>query len=251
MAFVNNNGTRIYYRIEGSGLPLVIQHGLSTNMEDWYEWGYVEALKNDFQLILIDARGHGQSDKPHDPKQSGFDIMAKDVIAVLDDLAISKTHYMGYSMGGLIAFRLADFAPERFHSMIIGDADPYTIFGEFHRELFKIGLKANIEFFAGSIPISDSLRRRIEANDFEALYAVVGIDSSDTSHVPSTMNMPCLVYACESSPLYSSIERCVKKMPNATFVSLPGLDHVQGYYRSDLTLPHIKKFLAKVTNRCG
>jgi pimeloyl-ACP methyl ester carboxylesterase len=45
----------------------VIQHGFTDSMATWYELGYVEALQPDYQLILVDARGHGHSDKPHDP----------------------------------------------------------------------------------------------------------------------------------------------------------------------------------------
>ena len=70
--------------------------------------------------------------------------------------------------------------------------------------------KLRSEFFENSIQLSDDLKKRIEANDFEALHAVVGIDSRDTSDIPSKMNLPCLVYACEASPLYPNIKKCVK-----------------------------------------
>ncbi len=53
--------------IEGEGPALVLQHGFTESVVDWYEAGYIEALKPNYRLILIDARGHGSSDKPHDP----------------------------------------------------------------------------------------------------------------------------------------------------------------------------------------
>jgi pimeloyl-ACP methyl ester carboxylesterase len=46
---------------------LVLQHGFTDSLETWYDLGYVEALKPQYRLILIDARGHGASDKPHEP----------------------------------------------------------------------------------------------------------------------------------------------------------------------------------------
>ncbi len=67
MSFVSNDGIRIHYEVEGNGPPLVLLHGLSDSIESWYEFGYVERLKDEFQLIMIEARGHGESDKPHDP----------------------------------------------------------------------------------------------------------------------------------------------------------------------------------------
>ena len=67
MAYVENDGVRIHYRVEGEGPPLFLHMGFSVDLTGWYEWGYVDALKDDYRLILIDPRGHGKSDKPHDP----------------------------------------------------------------------------------------------------------------------------------------------------------------------------------------
>ena len=66
MPYADNDGIRIHYQVEGEGPPLVLQHGFSESVVDWYEVGYVDALRSDYRLILIDARGHGASDKPHD-----------------------------------------------------------------------------------------------------------------------------------------------------------------------------------------
>jgi len=62
-----------------------------------------------------------------------------------------------------------------------------------------------------------------------------------------TMTMPCLLYAGEADGRYSGIKACIAHMPNTTFVSLPGLNHVETLFRSDLVLPHITQFLATVS----
>jgi len=85
-----------------------LQHGFSESFEDWYEYGYVDALKNNFRLILVDARGHGGSDKPHDPAAYALEYRVSDVVVVLDALRIEKAHYWGYSMGGWIGFGMAN-----------------------------------------------------------------------------------------------------------------------------------------------
>jgi hypothetical protein len=61
------------------------------------------------------------------------------------------------------------------------------------------------------------------------------------------MTMPCLLYAGEADGRYSGIKACIAHMPNTTFVSLPGLNHVETLFRSDLVLPHITQFLATVS----
>ena len=99
---------------------------MTNSLEDWRDFEFVDALKDDYQLILIDALGHGKSDKPHDSKYYGSNS-AKDVIAVLDDLKFSTIHYFGYSMGGGIGLQLVTFFPERFKSMIIGGAGIVTM----------------------------------------------------------------------------------------------------------------------------
>ncbi len=66
MPYVDNNGTRIHYHVEGEGQPLVLQHGFTSSIKNWYANGYVEQLAKEYQLIMVDARGHGNSDKPHD-----------------------------------------------------------------------------------------------------------------------------------------------------------------------------------------
>jgi pimeloyl-ACP methyl ester carboxylesterase len=88
MPYSVNQGVRIHYQIEGDGQPLVLQHGFTDSLEAWYELGYVEGLKTDYRLILIDARGHGASDKPHEPDAYERDRNVADITTVLDDLEI-------------------------------------------------------------------------------------------------------------------------------------------------------------------
>src|SRR5262249_36679509 len=125
MPYANNHGIRLHYQVEGEGPPLVLQNGFSDSLESWYEMGYVIPLQHDYRLILIDARGHGASEKPHDPAAYTIQQQAADVVAVLDALAIPDAHFFGYSMGGRIGFALAKYAPTRFPTLIIGGASPY------------------------------------------------------------------------------------------------------------------------------
>lgn len=125
MSFVSNDGIGIHYEVEGNGPPLVLQHGLSDSIEGWFEFGYVERLKDEFQLIMIDARGHGESDKPHDPGAYNLKLMTGDVLAVLDRLHLARVFYAGYSLGCRIGFEIAKHAPERIHAFIMGGYHPY------------------------------------------------------------------------------------------------------------------------------
>jgi pimeloyl-ACP methyl ester carboxylesterase len=97
MPFANNHRVRIHYETEGRGPPVVLQYGQYFPLEIWYELNYVRVMQDNCRLILVDARGHGDSDKPHDPAAYRVELMASDIISVLDDLGLETAHYMGYS----------------------------------------------------------------------------------------------------------------------------------------------------------
>lgn len=126
MPFANNQGARIHDQRVGSGPALVLHHGTFGSGADWADLGYVDALKEDHLLILLDSRGHGESDKPHDPAAYDLGLLALDALALLDDLSIRKSDYFGYSLGGWIGFELAKLEPNQFNSFIFGGAHPYS-----------------------------------------------------------------------------------------------------------------------------
>ncbi len=85
MPYAENQGTRIYYEVEGQGPPLVLGHGGGDSLEMWRKFGYTEDLKENYQLVLFDLPGHGQSDRL--PEGSGTQGgISSSVVAVLDAL---------------------------------------------------------------------------------------------------------------------------------------------------------------------
>ena len=93
MSYATNDGLRIHYEVAGSGDPLVLYHGLTGSGERWRDTGYVASLSDAHHLILIDARGHGGSDKPRDQAAYGRRRQATDVVAVLNDLEIATARF--------------------------------------------------------------------------------------------------------------------------------------------------------------
>ena len=118
--FFNSGGVRIHYTVEGEGEPVVLIHGWGVDLEwCWGEPGTIKSLAEHYQVIAIDNRGHGRSDKPHDPQQYGMN-MVTDVIRLLDHLSIRTAHIVGYSMGGTIVSVLLTEHPRRVRTATMG-----------------------------------------------------------------------------------------------------------------------------------
>ncbi|HET6738359.1 MAG TPA: alpha/beta fold hydrolase [Kribbella sp.] len=118
------DGTRIAFQVRGEGQPLVLLAGQSNNHTWW------DPILSDFeghQLITLDWRGTGDSDKPDEVYTTrGF---AQDVVAVLDVLRLTTAHIYGTSMGGRVAQWLAIDAPERVDRLVLGCTSPGAAHG--------------------------------------------------------------------------------------------------------------------------
>jgi pimeloyl-ACP methyl ester carboxylesterase len=255
MPYADSNGVKIHYHVEGDGPAIILQHGFSGSLHDWESAGYVDALKADYTLILADTRGHGKSDKPHDVESYDMKLKSDDNLAVLDDLGIDKAHYMGYSLGGRTGYGVAKYAPERFHSIIIGGMHPYGSAGGNASVDERIeGLKKGMEFVvtsreeANGKPMPPDRRAQMLENDPQALIAssIELRDFQGIEDVLPSMTMPCLLFVGEDDFLYEGVTRCVKDMPNVKMVSFPDHDHGRAFQNSNVTLPHITKFLKGV-----
>jgi pimeloyl-ACP methyl ester carboxylesterase len=237
----------------------MLAHGITRSTQRWRQLGFVDALKRDNTLVLFDARGHGQSDKPHDPAAYGIN-MVRDVIAVLDDLKIDRTNYFGYSMGAGVGFRAAVSYPERFSSLILGGWSPYRTQSPGNAPSATnvpdqvSTLRNDPEAFLRlreqqlGRPLTPDERKAELANDPDALSALLA-KFRDVATLNNTelacISLPCLLYAGDLDSMYAGAKEASGHMPHAEFFSLPGLDHVQAG-ASNLVLPHVREFLSRV-----
>ena len=247
MPYVRSGRIRIHYQIEGSGQALVLQHGFTDSLTSWYDNGYVDPLKRDYMLILIDARGHGDSDKPHDIAAYAMELRVADIVCVLNELRVSRAHYFGYSMGGWIGFGMARHAPARLRSLIVGGADaaprkrvPHPLL---EPEMMRRGAAGVPELW--DAPLPPALRERLLKNDMEAIRAS-RVDDPGYEHTLSAIAVPCLVVAGDGDPIYPMAKAHAEKIPNATFVTISSQNHVGTLFQSDLVVSHIMQFLRGV-----
>ena len=115
MPTIATNGINLYYELHGSGPLVVLIPGLG--YDGWMYSRMIPGLAEQFQVISIDNRGSGLSDKPAGPYTA--QMLAADVIGLLDEFGAAKAHILGHSMGGFIAQALAIDYPERVDRLVL------------------------------------------------------------------------------------------------------------------------------------
>ena len=170
-----------------------------------------------------------------------------DIVAVLDTMGVPSAHYWGFSMGGWIGFGMAAFAPERTGALVLGGAHPYG------RELPEASRPdgSDEKLFLETFFERQGLDRetmepaKVEEfleNDFRALAAAQQDRPSLEDSLP-TITKPVLLYVGEADGGFSQVQRCAAQLPDASLVSLPGVNHPESFYRAELVLPHVIPFL--------
>lgn len=109
-------GVRIHAQIVGAGPPVILLHGWAFDHRIWDRQVRVLAEAGR-TTVAIDLRGHGRSDRPH--RGYGLDRLARDVLAVIAELGIEPAVLIGWSLGGITAFRAALDAPERVTKLVL------------------------------------------------------------------------------------------------------------------------------------
>jgi pimeloyl-ACP methyl ester carboxylesterase len=116
------NGVNIWYATFGEGKPVILLHGGLANSNYWGD--QVRALQSRYNVIVMDSRGHGRSTR--DEKGYSYDLMASDVVALMDFLKVPKAAVVGWSDGAIIGLDIAMKHPERLTKLFAfaANSDP-------------------------------------------------------------------------------------------------------------------------------
>jgi pimeloyl-ACP methyl ester carboxylesterase len=233
------DGVRISYDTFGAGPPLLLIHGSVLTHSIWRAYGYVRALRSDYRLILVDLRGHGRSDKPHDRDAYRIGLVVEDLQAVLDDLDLARVDCFGYSFGARAALSLALAAPDRVDALVLGGGSHRHRAGVWDKLFFPgcvevLEAKGWDAFLADwerakGTPVDSGTRAVLSANDptaivayFRATEAMPGIPDAALT----TVSTPALWFAGSGDPGRLADSRdAADLMPRAECHTIEGYDH--------------------------
>jgi non-heme chloroperoxidase len=120
------DGERIHYGRTDGERPVLLVHGFASNAEaTWDATGWFRALEEAGRgAVAVDLRGHGSSSKPTDARSYSADILARDLVSVLDAVGLASVDVVGYSMGSQVARQLSVSHPERVSRLVLGGIGP-------------------------------------------------------------------------------------------------------------------------------
>ena len=225
------SGLSLAYEVHGTGAPVLCVHGFaSSGKVNWIDTGWVETLTEaGYQAITLDNRGHGNSDKPHDPELYYPAQMAEDAIALLDHLEIGRAAVLGYSMGARIAAFMAFSHPERVAAAIFGGMGTNLINGLTDGNDIIAGLRAPA---LSDLTHPTARQFRIFADhtgsDREALAACM-----ETSRQPMAradvrrIEVPVMVAVGEADDMAGRPEALAELLPHGEAVLIPKRDNMR------------------------
>ncbi len=225
-----NQGVEIAYLDEGEGEPIVLVHGFASTKEvNWVQPGWLQTLKSaGRRAIALDNRGHGHSGKLYDPAAYHSAIMAEDVRALLDHLALPRADVMGYSMGARIAAFLALKHPDRVRSAILGGLGIKLVDGVGLPETIALALEAR-----ALTDVSDPTGRMFRAfaeqtkSDLKALAACIrGSRQTLTREEVGGIRVPVLIAVGTADQIAGSAKELATLIPGARALDIPGRDHM-------------------------
>ncbi len=231
--FFDSDGVQIHYETWGEGYPIILVHGIIANLElNWVAANWVETLQPLRRVVALDNRGHGESDKPHDPESYGAENMAGDVLRLMDHLGIEKADLFGYSMGASISAYLLARHPERFSSVILGGVGDQFLFGSLAEGEPDPVAAAMLAEDPSTItdPVGQGFRAFAEGvpnSDLKALAACASrvrgaVEPSELADV----NIPVLIVNGADDDVMGEADEIVAAIPGAELVIIPDTDHL-------------------------
>jgi pimeloyl-ACP methyl ester carboxylesterase len=210
---------------------VVLVHGFATNRtENWRRLGWLGALeRTGRRAVALDLRGHGESDKPHDPGAYARADMAGDVLALLDHLDLGRADILGYSMGSHLALAATLAEPERVSNLILGGVGARMLTGGGPAPGASMTMGDAMRADDPALVTEATLRgfRQFAENQGEDRLALAACSEAPVGAPPDLgrLTVPTLVIAGSRDEIAGDPQMLADAISGARAVSLPACDH--------------------------
>jgi len=230
VAYINRDGVKIFYEVEGTGPTVLLSHGYSASARMWR--GQVEALKGSYRVITWDMRGHAESDSPADQSLYSEDSTVGDMKAILETCGASKAVIGGLSLGGYMSLGFYAAHPEMVQALMLFDTGPgyrnpkaREGWNETAERRAKAFETRGLEAAGGSAEVRVSVHRSAEGLARAARGMLAQVDSR-VMDVLEKVAVPTLVLVgSEDQPFLAATDYMASKIPGAQRVVIEGAGH--------------------------
>jgi len=251
------DSTRIAFDMTGTGPAIMLLHGGGGSRMDWHETGYVRRLEEEFTVIAMDLRGHGESDKHTNPEYYTTEKMGQDLLAVADACKVERFILCGYSFGGNVGRYLVPRSDRVSKMVMLGNRLGTGVSGEFRQFVFDFRARwaPVVETAWGGVfdpkSLSPKDQEEIRQLSFpaELLPAVLAWSSAmlDWETVtPADLRCPTLwLIGSENQNAMESYRKYEVEIPGSNVQPriLDGMTHEQEFNEIDRVLPMILDFI--------
>jgi len=236
------DGVELAVRVLGAGRPVVLVHGfLSTAKVNWEDYGTAQLLADrGFQVILPDLRGHGASDAPADPAAYPADVLARDLVTIVEHFGLTDYDLVGYSLGSRTVIRAVvahGLSPRR---LVLGGMGATGIMDAGPRVQWFISAIRNRDSAKPLTPEGRVARfLKTTGTDPDAAALVLASHVNTPRAVLEGIRQPVLVVAGVKDDDNGSAAELASIIPSARFAEVPG-DHM-----SAITMPEFREAIAE------
>ena len=258
------NGVQIHYQISGSDhAPVVVlSHSLASSMAMWQP--QLEVLESDFQVLRYDMRGHGQSDASTGPYS--LEMLAQDVVGLLDALGIQKAHFLGLSIGGMIGQSFALNYQDRLQSLVLCSTKSFSpdeakpVLDERITAAQKNGMDDQVEttmerwfsphFLQSGRPELEVIREEIARTSLAGftgcLEAIKNLNYIESLH---KIEVPTLIIAGEDDPAMpvAESEAMHERIEDSRLVVLPAARHLANIEQPESFNRELMNFFSSIS----
>lgn len=263
MPYQTVNGIKIYYEEQGKGEPLILINGLSFPMDLWF--AQIRELSKDFQVIALDNRGIGRSDKPDE--EYSIAMLAEDAVGLLKALGIKKSHVVGLSMGGFISQEIALSYPGIVNRLVLvatgmGGArsrelgKPFwekaaaAVAGKTPEEAYRADMTLMtapgfVEKHPDMLAESVSLRMKNPQPLYAFLRQFAAANAFDNNQRTQNISQPTMIILGQDDPIFPIplADDFRQKMPKAKMIIYENCGHAIHLEKPDQLSRDIREFL--------
>jgi pimeloyl-ACP methyl ester carboxylesterase len=233
----DSDGVRLHYALAGpeDGQPIVLVHGFASDYElNWVGSRWQETLTENGRLVVgLDCRGHGRSDKPHVPEAYAREVMAADVVRLLDHLGVAQSEYLGYSMGAQIGLLVVARNGSRLRRAVLGgigtwsrrDGDDRS--GPSPTELIARRLRGDTSIHDAAAEMFYRFASSRPTNDLEALACcILGPWPRLDEDWLDGITVPVAVMTGDQDQIAPNAVEVARRVPGAVYMPIEGRHHM-------------------------